>query len=139
MTHGDSEEVANLLDIQPAVLSRRCQVDGNVRPGLYEGLREAWAVSETNADGGWQLRAAINAYFDLWLEPVKATDKTIPGMIKDAQESLTELVVAKLENRPLREVREKARTSRSALDQLIAGLDNEFGLDAEVTPFSKRA
>lgn len=131
LNHGDQEEMADRLGILPAELSRRLQVDGNRKPDLYGGLRECWAATETNQDAGWKLKAAIDALFDSWLEPVKATDKNLTLLIKEAQESLTALVTAKLDNKPLRDLKEEARSVRKAMDQLLDGLDNEFELRAE--------
>src|SRR5687768_14833594 len=87
LSHGDQEEVANILGVKPAELSRRFQVDGDRKPALYEAMRDAWAITATNQDAGWKLKAAIDELFDGWLEPVKATDKTLTTLIREAQES----------------------------------------------------
>lgn len=133
--------MADTLGILPAELSRRLQVDGNRKPDLYGGLRECWAATTTNQNAGWKLKAAIDALFDDWLDPVKATDKNLTTLIREAQECLTALITGKLDNKPLRELKEEARATRAAIDQLLAGLESEFELrsDSNINPFPRKA
>ncbi len=141
LTHGDQVEVGDMLGVKSAQLSRKFAVDGDRIPDLFHGLREAWAISVVNPEAGWKLKAFVNGLFDNWLSPVKPTEKNMTTLIREAQEGLTALVSAKLDGKPLSELREEGRTARGALDQLLASLDLEFELrsESDIKQFQKRA
>lgn len=128
LTDGDQTEIAGMFGLSHQCVSQRFSTGSQTKPSLYEGLREAWAISCVNPEAGWKLKAYVDGLFDSWLSPVQATEKNLTALIRDAQENMTALVSAKLDNKPLAELREEGRAARGAIDQLLAALDLEFEL-----------
>lgn len=137
LSHGDQAAIAAILGVKHQDISQRFSPDNDRKPGWIEALREGWAISVVNQDAGWKLKAYVDSLFDSWLSPVRPSEKNLTTLIREAQEGLTALVGAKLDGKPLGELREEGRAARAALDQLLAGLDLEFELKAE--KFQKRA
>lgn len=133
--------IAALLGVTHQDISQRFTPGNPRKPALFEGLRESWAVCVENDDSGWKLKAYVVSLFDSWLNPVKATEKTITALIQEGHESYGKVITARLEGRPLGELREELQRARKAIDQLESALDNEFELKSEneVRQFSKRA
>jgi hypothetical protein len=94
---------------------------------------------EPGQDSAWKLRAFVIGCFDSWLTPIKATDRTITALIREGHESMGDLVTAKLEGRPISQLREEIRRARKALDQLESALDNEFELRPSAATPIRRA
>ena len=138
---GDQSEMAGYLGVTSQDISQRYSRSSSRKPGAFEFLRESWAACEANEDAGWKLRAYILSWFDSWLTPVNATNKTVTALIVEGHESYGNVITARLEGRPLNELREELRRVRKAIDQLESALDNEFELRAEssVTPMKRRS
>lgn len=140
VNYGDQADVANILGCTRKDVNNRFNPEQERKPGLYEGLREAWALSVVNPDAGRKLRAFIDGLFDSWLNPVKATDKNLSELTDTAMQEAVELMRARIvENKPVRVQREQALALRATVDQFIAGLDNQFELKSEsdVTRFKR--
>src|SRR5229473_5172379 len=99
VSHGDQSDVANILGCTRKDVSNRFSPESDRKPGLYEGLREAWALSCVNPEAARKLRAFIDGLFDSWLDPVQATEKNLATLIGDASQEATDLVRARLENK----------------------------------------
>jgi hypothetical protein len=139
VSHGDQADVANILGCTRKDVSNRFAPESDRKPGLYEGLREAWALSAVNPEAARTLRAFIDGLFDSWLDPVMATEKNLSTLVGDANQEAGDLVRARLENKPARQQREQALALRATVDQFIAGLDNQFELRSETAKFPQRA
>lgn len=128
--HGDQSDVANILGCTRKDVSNRFNPDSDRKPGLYEGLREAWAISAVNPEAARKLRAFIDGLFDSWLDPVQATEKNLATLVGDALDEAAELARTRMESKPVHLQREQALALRATVDQFISGLDNQFELRA---------
>jgi hypothetical protein len=141
ISHGDQVTIANLLGVKSTDVSHRFNPDQDRKPALVEGLREGWAISIVNPEAGRKLKAYVNALFDSWLEPVKATDKNLSTLVNEALKETTELVIARSEAVPVHDQLDRALAVQQVIDQIIVGLQSQFELRAEsdVKRFPKRA
>lgn len=137
LSTGDQAAIAAILGVKPQDISQRYSTESDRKPGAMEFLRESWAICAVNEDAGWKLKAYIEGFFDSWLTPVKASDKNVTTLIREGHESYGDLVSARLEGKPLNELREELRRVRKAIDQLESALDQEFELRAEPTPIRR--
>lgn len=139
LSTGDQVEMAGFLNCTSQAVSQRYSRSSSTKPGAYEFLRESWATCSVNEDAGWKLRAYMLRYFDSWLTPVEANDKTVTALIREGHEGFGGLITAKLEGKPVKQLREEIQKVRKAMDQLESALDNEFELRAEpsVTPMKR--
>lgn len=133
ISSGDQVDIANILGCTRQDISNRFRTDSERKPGLYEGLREAWALSAVNPEAARKLRAFIDGLFDSWLDPVTATEKNLTTLVGDASQEATDLVRARLESKPSHVQREQALALRATIDQFIAGLDNTFELRSQAS------
>lgn len=138
---GVQTKIAGMQGISSQAVSQRYSRGSNTKPSTYEFLREAWMVCSADEDSGWKFKAYVISWFDRWLTPIKATEKTVTALIREGHESYGNVITARLEGRPLNELREELRGVRKAIDQLESALDNEFELrsESEVSRFQRKA
>jgi len=139
LSSGDQTDMAGWLNCTSQAVGQRYSRNSSTKPGAYEFLRESWATCIVNEDAGWKIRAYIVGFFDSWLTPVSASNKNVTALIVEGHESYGNVITARLEGRPLNELREELRRVRKAIDQLESALDNEFELRSEsaISPLRK--
>lgn len=121
LKHGDQEKVADALHITPSNLSRRLNPLDVNRLGLYEGLRELWAIAEVNPDAFSGLRVYVETLFDSWQKPATAI-APLPLLViaadKEADDVIRSFVAGKPAHEQLAEVTQAITALRRVADAL---------------------
>lgn len=129
VSRGTQAKIANFLGVSAADFSHRCNPDHDRKPGLVEGLREAWAIAAVDQEAYRKLKAYLDGLLESWTEQAKPTEKNLSGLLGDAAQQITELQRARfIENKPVHDQLEQALAVKVAIDQFIAGLGNQFEL-----------
>lgn len=129
ISRGAQAKVANVLGVSPADLSHRCNPDHDRKPGLVEGLREAWAIAAVDQEAYRKLKAYLYTLLESWAETAKPTDKNLSGLLGDAAKDLTELQRARfIEGKPVHDQLDQALAVKASIDEFIAGLGTQFEL-----------
>lgn len=133
ISRGAQTKVAAVLGISAADLSHRCNPDHDRKPGLVEGLREAWAIAAVDPEAYRKLKAYLETLLQSWTEQTKPTEKNLSGLLGEAAKELTELQRARfIENKPVHDQLDQALAVKAAIDEFIGGLGTQFELKSNV-------
>lgn len=142
ISRGAQAKIANVLGVSPANLSQRCHPEHERKPGLVEGLREAWAISAVDQEAYEKLLVYIENLLHSWRDTTKPNERGVSILVGEATELLAALQKARfIESRPIHDQRELLTSVIATLQKALSGLPNEFELrsDSDVARFRKGA
>ena len=126
LSYGDKTKIANGLGVSLSEVSQQCNPNEPRKSDVYKFLRFLWITSGVNSEAADRIFTLIQSSFESWKEPerIHVDLSRLTGTV--AQE-VTELVVARLEGKPIHVQRKEALDVMLALKHFLCGLEQEAG------------
>lgn len=128
LKNGARVEIANILGVTEAIISRRFNPNDDRKPYLFEGLRESHAVCMADSHAGAVLRSYIDGLFDSWLNPPIAGEASLSCLVCNVDKETGDLVRARLANLPAHEQLKEAREVKAVAEEVIRALEEQMRL-----------
>lgn len=123
LKHGDILKLANLYGITESAMGQRLNPNMDTPSNIYRGLYDLKAIIEVNQEAGRKLWLYLSDLVDCWLGNQRS--QTPDALLGDISGEFSELLKARLSNKPVHEQRKEALDLQAEVLRFVESLEKD--------------